>query len=110
MDVTSETLIRMDFPEINKLSAVKAENYKIVASGIPAVTQQVKNQTQFLGGCRLIPGLTQWVKDLVFPEAAAAQFEDAALIPCCCGCGVDRPLWLQFNSQSGNFHVPQVQL
>ena len=45
LDVTSETLIRMDFPEINKLSAVKAENYKIVASGIPAVTQQVKNQT-----------------------------------------------------------------
>jgi len=31
-----------------------------------------------------IPELTQWVKDLVLPQAAA-EVADAARILCCCG-------------------------
>ena len=35
----------------------------------------------------LIPGLDQWVKDLVLPQAAG-QVADVAWIPHCFGCGV----------------------
>ena len=35
----------------------------------------------------LIPGLTQWVKDLVLLQAAV-QVADAAWILCCSGCGI----------------------
>ena len=35
----------------------------------------------------LIPGLTQWVKILVLPQAAA-EVTDAAQIWHCCGCGI----------------------
>ena len=34
-----------------------------------------------------IPGLDQWVKDLVFPRAVV-QDADEARIPCCCGVGL----------------------
>ena len=34
------------------------------------MAQQVKNQTWSPWGCCLIPGLAQWVKDLVLPHAA----------------------------------------
>ena len=34
-----------------------------------------------------IPGLTQWVKDPVLPQAVA-KIADVAQIKCCCGCGV----------------------
>ena len=33
-----------------------------------------------------IPGLAQWVKDLVLPWAVV-QIADSVQIPCCCGCG-----------------------
>ena len=33
-----------------------------------------------------IPGLTQWVKDLAMPQAAA-KVTDAAQMRCCCSCG-----------------------
>ena len=36
-----------------------------------------------------IPGLAQWVKDLVLLQAAA-QVTDMAWIWCCCGCGIGR--------------------
>ena len=37
----------------------------------------------------LIPGLTQWVKDLGLPGAVAVvQVADVAWILCCCGCDV----------------------
>ena len=35
----------------------------------------------------LIPGLTQWVKDLVLLRAVV-EVADVAWIPRCCGCGV----------------------
>ena len=39
--------------------------------GIPVVTQQVKNLTSIHENVGLIPGLTQWVNDLVLPQAMA---------------------------------------
>ena len=35
--------------------------------GVPAVAQQVKNQTSIPEDTGSIPGLTQWVKDLALP-------------------------------------------
>ena len=43
-----------------------------------------------------IPGLAQWVKDLVLPQAVA-QVADVARSPRCCGCGVHQKLQLQLN-------------
>ena len=39
-----------------------------------------------------IPGLAQWVKDLVW--SPAATLADVAQIWCCCGCGVGQQLQL----------------
>ena len=39
------------------------------------------------------PGLAQWVKGLVLPQASA-QVTDVAQIQHCCGCGVGRQLQL----------------
>ena len=36
---------------------------------VPIVTQQVKNSTSIHGDVGSIPGLTQWVKDSVLPQA-----------------------------------------
>ena len=43
-----------------------------------------------------IPGLAQWVEDLVLLWAMV-QFEDVAQILRCCGCGAGWQLWLQFD-------------
>ena len=48
-----------------------------------------------------IPGLTQWVKDLAFPWASDR-------IPCCCGCGIDWHLQLQFDPYPWNTHLLQM--
>ena len=37
--------------------------------GVPIVVQQVKNLTSIHGDAGLIPGLAQWVKDLVLLQA-----------------------------------------
>ena len=37
--------------------------------GAPTVAQWVKNQTSVLENLGLIPGLTQWGKDLALPQA-----------------------------------------
>ena len=39
--------------------------------GVPTVAQQVKNLTGVHEAMGLIPGFTQWVKDLTLPQAAA---------------------------------------
>ena len=54
-----------------------------------------------------VPGLTQWVKNLVLPQAAA-EISDAAQIPSCYGCGGGQQLQFQFNPSLENFHVPRV--
>ena len=41
------------------------------------MAQQVKNRTSIREDADLIPGLAQWVKDLVLPQAAA-EVADAA--------------------------------
>ena len=38
--------------------------------GIPTVAQWVKNPTSIREDEGLIPGLTQWMKDLALPQAA----------------------------------------
>ena len=44
----------------------------------------------------LIPGLTQWVKDLAL-LGALVEVTEAAWIPHCCGCGVGWWLQLRFD-------------
>ena len=55
--------------------------------GVPVMAQWVKNRTSILEDVGSIPGLAQWIKELVLLQAAM-WFADVAWIPCCCGCGV----------------------
>ena len=55
-----------------------------------------------------IPGLAQWIKDLLFPRALV-QVTDVAWILHCCGCGVSQRLQLTFDPQPRNLHIPWVQ-
>ena len=75
--------------------------------GVPTVAQGVKNSTSLHEDAGLIPGLAQWVKDLVLLRTAV-QVTDVAQIQRGCGCGCGRRLQLQFDPQPGNFHMPQV--
>ena len=50
------------------------------------MAQQVKNPTGIHKDAGLIPGLPQWVKNPLLPQAAA-EVADAAQIWCCCGVG-----------------------
>ena len=50
--------------------------------GIPIVTQQVKEPTSIHVDAGLIPGLTQWVKDLMLPQAAAQVVAVAYVFSC----------------------------
>ena len=43
---------------------------KLVNSGVPIVAQWVKNLTSIHEDAGLIPGLANWVKDPVLPQAA----------------------------------------
>ena len=66
---------------------------EIISAGVPAVAQLVKNLTQCCEDRSSIPGLSQWVKDPEFPQAAA-QVADVAPIWRGYGCGVGQQLQL----------------
>ena len=51
------------------------------------MAQQVKDQCWLCEDASLIPGLAQWVKDQVLPQAAV-QVTHATQIWCCHGCGL----------------------
>ena len=64
------------------------------------VVQWVKNPTQHPWDAGSIPALTQWVKDLTWPQAVV-QITGAAQIRCFCGCDTGLQLQLQFNPSPG---------
>ena len=69
------------------------------------MAQPVKNPPSIHEDACLIPGLTRWVKDLVWPQAAA-EAQDVAQNLLCCGCGVGWQLQFLFNLWPGNLHMP----
>ena len=77
---------------LNDRSQLKVGS-KRMSLGVAIVTQQVKNPTIIHEDGVSIPGLTQWVKDMAWLQAAA-KVTDAAQIQHCCGCGVGWKLQL----------------
>ena len=69
---------------------------KIRPPGVPFVAKGVKHPTSVHEDAGSIPGLTQWVKDLVL--WAVMWVADMARILCCCGCDVGQQLQFQFDT------------
>ena len=65
------------------------------------MAQQVKNPTSVREDVGSIPGLLQWVKDLVLLQAVV-EVTDLVWSWRCSGCGVGWQLHRQFDPQPGN--------
>ena len=80
------------FTDIKISSYETSENTSKFKIGVPVVVQWVQKPTS---KCE-VPGLTQWVKDLVLPQAAV-QVADPAQLWHCSGCGnrlaAAAPIW-----------------
>ena len=61
----------------------RGERFLDPVEGVPTVAQWVKNPTSIQEDVGLIPGLVQWVKDMVLPQAAAQIWHY-------CGCGISQ--------------------
>ena len=75
--------------------------------GVPVMAQRVKNPTSIHEDPSQIPGLTQWVKNPAMSCGVGHRL-DSDLESALLGCGSGQQLQLQFDSQAGNFHMPQV--
>ena len=64
---------------------------KMASLEVPVVAHQVKDYIH--KDAVLIPGLTQWVKDLVLPQAVMYVADSAQICRCRCRCGIGQ--WLQ---------------
>ena len=76
-------------------------NLKMSQLGVSIVAHQVKNLTSIHEDVGLIPGLAQWVKDLVLLLDA-----DAAWTWCCFGCGAGWQLQLLFDPNPRKLYMP----
>ena len=61
------------------------------------MAQQVKNLTSIHGDVGSVPGLTQWVKDLVLPRLSCSVGRKCGSDLSCCDCGIGLELQLQFD-------------
>ena len=72
------------------------------------MAQWVKSQHSVCEDAGSIPGLAQWIKNPVLPQAEA-NITDVTKIPHCCGFGLGQQLQLPFDPWPRNFHVLQVR-
>ena len=78
----------------------------MTATRVPIMAQWLTNPARNHEVADLIPGLTQWVKDLAL-LSAVVWVADTAWILCCCGVGWQ--LQLRIDRYTGNLHMPWVR-